>query len=209
MFRGGESAEAVTSAGDEAFKKAFNEKIIAGGYSPGDKSIPGWLGMAANSAGEAARAAAGPGYLARFGPSLALASAVGAGAGFFSPPEEEDAAKTKEELEEELKVDSEKYAIQFPAPPQYQIGTVRVPGISPTLPSISMAAQGGRIGSGFPRRSGAIAGPGTGRSDDVPAMLSDGEFVFTAKAVRGAGNGSRKDGMSNMYQLMKNFEGAA
>jgi len=209
MFRGGESAEAVTSAGDEAFKKAFNEKIIAGGYSPGDKSIPGWLGMAANSAGEAARAAAGPGYLARFGPSLALASAVGAGAGFFSPPEEEDAAKTKEELEEELKVDSEKYAIQFPAPPQYQIGTVRVPGISPTLPPISMAAQGGRIGSGFPRRSGAIAGPGTGRSDDVPAMLSDGEFVFTAKAVRGAGNGSRKDGMSNMYQLMKNFEGAA
>ena len=61
----------------------------------------------------------------------------------------------------------------------------------------------------FPRRSGGIAGPGTGRSDDVPAMLSDGEFVMTARAVKGAGNGSRKNGMKNMYQMMRTFEGAA
>jgi hypothetical protein len=38
-------------------------------------------------------------------------------------------------------------------------------------------------------------------------MLSDGEFVFTAKAVRGAGNGSRRDGAKRMYQMMKQFEG--
>ena len=67
-------------------------------------------------------------------------------------------------------------------------------------------AQGGEA---FPRRTGSIAGPGTGTSDDIPAMLSDGEFVMTAQAVRGAGNGSRRQGMRKMYDLMRNFEGAA
>jgi hypothetical protein len=57
-----------------------------------------------------------------------------------------------------------------------------------------------------PRRIGEIAGLGTGTSDDIPAMLSDGEFVMTAQAVRNAGNGSRKEGAKNMYKLMKNLE---
>ena len=35
--------------------------------------------------------------------------------------------------------------------------------------------------------NGGINGPGTETSDDVPAMLSDGEFVMTGEAVRGAG----------------------
>jgi len=56
---------------------------------------------------------------------------------------------------------------------------------------------------------GPIEGPGTETSDDIPAMLSDGEFVMTAKAVRGAGNGSRQEGMKNMYQMMSNFESRA
>ena len=34
---------------------------------------------------------------------------------------------------------------------------------------------------------GEVDGPGTGTSDSVPAMLSDGEFVFTAKAVKQIG----------------------
>lgn len=64
-------------------------------------------------------------------------------------------------------------------------------------------------GQAFPRRDGAIAGPGTETSDDIPAMLSDGEFVMTAQAVRGAGGGSRQNGMRRMYDMMRNFEGAA
>ena len=59
----------------------------------------------------------------------------------------------------------------------------------------------------FPRRQGYIAGPGTETSDDIPAMLSDGEFVMTARAVRGAGDGSRKNGVKKMYDIMKAFEG--
>ena len=59
----------------------------------------------------------------------------------------------------------------------------------------------------FPRKTGPINGPGTGTSDDIPAMLSDGEFVFTSKAVRNAGNGSRRKGAARMYKLMKMLEG--
>ena len=61
----------------------------------------------------------------------------------------------------------------------------------------------------YPRRTGQISGPGTGTSDDIPAMLSDGEFVMTAKAVRGAGKGSRREGAKRMYAMMRKFEGKA
>ena len=67
------------------------------------------------------------------------------------------------------------------------------------------AADGGSI-TEFPRKSGPINGPGTGTSDDIPAMLSDGEFVFTARAVRNAGDGSRRKGAARMYKLMKSLE---
>ena len=58
----------------------------------------------------------------------------------------------------------------------------------------------------FPRKTGEINGPGTGTSDDIPAMLSDGEFVFTAKAVRNAGGGSRREGAKRMYQMMNTLD---
>lgn len=67
-------------------------------------------------------------------------------------------------------------------------------------------------------RGGYIEGPGTGRSDSIPAMiyqggkpvqraaLSDGEFVMTERAVRGAGNGDRSLGAARMYRMMREFE---
>ena len=76
---------------------------------------------------------------------------------------------------------------------------------TPVYQPVAYSADGGEI-ENFPRMNGRIEGPGTETSDDIPAMLSDGEFVFTAKAVRGAGNGSRQNGMSNMYDLMSKFE---
>ena len=56
------------------------------------------------------------------------------------------------------------------------------------------------------RQGGESEGPGTGTSDDIPAMLSDGEFVMTAKAVRGAGGGDRREGAKKMYQMMDQLE---
>jgi hypothetical protein len=74
---------------------------------------------------------------------------------------------------------------------------------------------------------GDINGPGTETSDDIPAMLSDGEFVMTGQAVRGAGsyeiqsdsngiislipslNEDRERGMDNMYKMMDTFASRA
>jgi len=44
------------------------------------------------------------------------------------------------------------------------------------------------------------------KADDVPAMLSKNEFVFTADAVRNAGGGSINKGAQKMYKLMKSLE---
>ena len=73
------------------------------------------------------------------------------------------------------------------------------------------------------RMGGPSIGPGTGTSDDIPAMLSDGEFVMTSSANNGLGgfkitktetgielipNGApdRQKGAKNMDKLMKTFE---
>ena len=59
------------------------------------------------------------------------------------------------------------------------------------------------------KSGGEIVGPGTPTSDSIPAMLSDGEFVMNARAVRGAGGGDRKQGAKRMYEMMRQFERSA
>jgi len=44
------------------------------------------------------------------------------------------------------------------------------------------------------------------KADDIPAMLSNNEFVFTADAVRNAGHGDVNKGAHRMYKLMKHLE---
>ena len=44
------------------------------------------------------------------------------------------------------------------------------------------------------------------KADDVPARLSKNEFVFTAEAVRNAGEGDVDKGAEVMYNMMKNLE---
>jgi len=88
-------------------------------------------------------------------------------------------------------------------------------------------AEGGNVAiEDFDRMNGQINGEGTETSDDVPAMLSDGEFVMTGQAVRGAGSynmnnesgiitlsptgaPSRDGGTDLMYQLMEAFSSQA
>ena len=73
----------------------------------------------------------------------------------------------------------------------------------------SRLAGMGAIGSLFMNNGGEVEGPGTGTSDSVPARLSDGEFVLTAKAVRGAGGGDRDLGAARMYDMMSELERVA
>ena len=101
--------------------------------------------------------------------------------------------------------------VRAPSAVFFDTATGQYGASSPTLPPIARVADGG-----FPRRTGQIDGPGTEKSDDIPAMLSDGEFVMTAKAVRGLGalNGADKDdkleqrrkGAKMMYDMMDKFE---
>ena len=68
----------------------------------------------------------------------------------------------------------------------------------------------------FVDRSELITGPGGERGDKIPAMLSDGEFVVNAKAVRGMGVAAgadpqdeyqqRLEGARQMYALQKEGE---
>tara|TARA_R100000900_G_scaffold14240_3_gene12849 strand:- start:66 stop:908 length:843 start_codon:yes stop_codon:yes gene_type:complete len=44
------------------------------------------------------------------------------------------------------------------------------------------------------------------KEDDIPAMLSNNEFVFTADAVRGMGDGDVNQGAQRMYDMMKKLE---
>jgi hypothetical protein len=88
-------------------------------------------------------------------------------------------------------------------PPSQQQQAVR-----PTLYDYSKIAYPNLRDSGImnARVGGPIDGPGTGTSDSIPARLSDGEFVMTAKAVRGAGGGDRAKGAKKMYGIMHKFE---
>ena len=67
-------------------------------------------------------------------------------------------------------------------------------------------AEGGGV-MDLRANGGMSEGPGTETSDSIPAMLSDGEFVMTAQAVRGAGGGDRREGAKRMYEMMDQFEG--
>ena len=135
--------------------------------------------------------------------------------GFTAAPILEQYLGPKEE-EEEPSIREDLYTPNYA---QFQLLDITGPeGVAPML-----VAEGGEV-TGFaesngkkiqhpngdtkehPKRIGEIVGRGTGTSDDIPAMLSDGEFVMTAKAVRNAGGGSRKEGAKNMYKMMKSLE---
>ena len=74
------------------------------------------------------------------------------------------------------------------------MGAMQAPGV-PAGMELDYRSSGGFIPMGGPERA-----------DDVPAMLSKNEFVMTADAVRGLGNGDIESGAQQMYDLMNNLE---
>ena len=78
-----------------------------------------------------------------------------------------------------------------------------VPGLSANMSSNQMMNKiedNPGITAFFPPKMGMISGPGGPKDDKIPAMLSDGEFVFTAKAVDNAG------GPKAMYNMMNKLD---
>ena len=72
--------------------------------------------------------------------------------------------------------------------------------------AVQMQEGGEMDPSEFPRMDGDINGPGTETSDDIPAMLSDGEFVMTGRAVRGAGSYDMAMDPKGIISLIPSFE---
>ena len=60
--------------------------------------------------------------------------------------------------------------------------------------SVHVPGPEGRFYEKHETRGFAVGGPGTGQSDDIPTMLSDGEYVFDADTVAALGDGSSKAG---------------
>jgi len=56
------------------------------------------------------------------------------------------------------------------------------------------------------KAGGEVTGPGGPKEDKVPAMLSDGEFVMTAKSVENLGGGDRIAGARKMYSMMNSLD---
>ena len=146
-----------------------------------------------------------PGTVSKYLPLVAGIGTVGVGTGVlpnpFAVPEGAPAKTT-----EEMIAESEQFGQDYlRANPQFA-GTF-VPSYYPPPTYRAAEGSGPKGVENFPRKTGAINGPGTGTSDDIPAMLSDGEFVFTARTVRNMGGGSRRKGAAKMYKLMKMLEG--
>jgi hypothetical protein len=84
------------------------------------------------------------------------------------------------------------------------------------MPLPLLVKSGGALGA-LPRgdgrldfRHGAhVAGEGDGQSDDIKAMLADGEFVFPADVVSALGNGSTKAGSDKLYEMMHSIRARA
>jgi hypothetical protein len=116
--------------------------------------------------------------------------------------------KENEEAEKEAAAAAADYGkrtvfSQFPS--LMQSGEIVTPP-GDALTDVYAAAEGGIMDL---QGGGESRGPGTGTSDSIPAMLSDGEFVMTADAVRGAGGGDRREGARRMYEAMDRLEARA
>jgi len=78
------------------------------------------------------------------------------------------------------------------------------------LSSLNQKAEGGIMDLGGMekdyREGGFVPIGEKERADDVPARLSKNEFVFTADAVRAAGDGSIEEGAKVMQNMMDNLE---
>ena len=157
-----------------------------------------------------------PGYWRTYAPTTAILGGAAYLGGAFDEPErdpgmsdEEWERKKKEWAKNKLfEENPEDYVISDldpykyrPAPNQYA-NRGGLMERQPRYMTNGGAAQ-------YPRREMLVEGPGTERSDDIPAMLSDGEFVLNSRSVRGAdptGQGNRRRGAQNLYNMMRNFE---
>jgi hypothetical protein len=182
--------------------------LAGGGAGAAANPLAGLLGGGAATAGGGAGAAAGAA-----GAGAAGAATAGQGLGTFGTFLG-GMAKNPLVMASLMEATQPKGSMMTPLQQRQMATGERVPDYQGT------AAPDFRYGGAAPRfaMGGYIEGPGTGTSDSIPAMiyqnggpvqearLSDGEFVMTERAVRGAGGGDRAQGAAKMYEMMSRLE---
>ena len=132
----------------------------------------------------------------------ALISAASAVAGALTPEQEAEAQQIADETGiaiETIRANPNEYlGRRFRA----EGGSMDEPVAKKTMPLLDMDGQEMDL-----RAEGGFVPIGRmEKADDVPARLSKNEFVFTAEAVRNAGEGDVDKGAEVMYNMMKNLE---
>jgi hypothetical protein len=99
----------------------------------------------------------------------------------------------------EAKFFEDKLQLEKPVQPE-------LPPAKPPEPDMVMAT-GGLTGyaKGGSKSSRYVDGPGSGRGDKIPALLSDGEYVIDAETLALLGDGSTKEGARRMDQFRANI----
>jgi hypothetical protein len=229
--------EDVTSSAKNLFNKGIDfltpktpseAELYTKGMEAVNQLPAGAPDFAKKMAFDAAVKKATPNVLQKYGPLAAAGLGIMSLSGGFKTPESVKPGLIPPQTGFDLyKQDPERYGVTIPAatstyaPASYEnmYSTPlvrRMPtGYTPQQGVRRFAEGGSAQEPDYPTdmdeyipMDGPIDGPGTGTSDSIPAMLSDGEFVFTAQAVRNAGNGSRREGAKRMYALMKQLEEA-
>ena len=137
-----------------------------------------------------------------FDSPLGLIAGASAVAGLLTPEQEAEAQMISDETGidiAEIRANPDKYlGRRFRA----EGGCMKEPVAKKTMPLLDMGGQEMDL-----RAEGGFVPIGRmEKADDVPARLSKNEFVFTADAVRNAGDGNVDKGAEVMYNMMKNLE---
>ena len=201
VLRGTEAADAAAAAG---------RAKLSASLAPSLRNSPeGRLAIIA--AGKKAAGEALPSFAQRwaFPGAVAVTGAVASGA--FDTPEIPELADLDDERKRRnplLEENPEDFVTADLSTSRFGTRNARDLIVPSKYPFQPFAANQGGLAQ-FPRRDMLVEGPGTERSDDIPAMLSDGEFVLNARSVRGAdptGRGNRYRGAQNLYSMMRDFE---
>ena len=105
------------------------------------------------------------------------------------------------------------------SPPQQALPQLGMAPNQPSIPQGTPPAGAGMKSGGLPawsnvpitngrlnfRHGAPVHGPGDGQSDDIPAMLADGEYVIDAETVAQIGNGSTKAGAKALDKFRENI----
>ena len=160
-----------------------------GGVGQGFEGILGKIGLTKG----------GGSLMPTIGGGITAASAI---AGMLTPEQEEEAQNIADETGidiAEIRANPNKYlARRFKA----EGGSMDEPVAKKTMPLLDMGGKEMELSA----EGGFVPIGRMEKADDVPARLSKNEFVFTADAVRNAGEGDVDKGAEVMYNMMKNLE---